>query len=146
MKRLIVLLIAALMLPVATVIPLVSASNSTLVDAGYTQQIEPSFVYWKQMFDGSILTVDNAGNLSVNSFANGYLTPLWQINLNVSTNAARLDTAQQLTVVCHDSGVYIVHMDLLILKQQFVLRCLLITVPHLLFYHHGWLDFSLLPH
>ena len=118
MKRLIVLLIAALMLPIATVIPVASASSSTLVDAGYTQQIEPSFVYWKQMFDGSILTVDNAGNLSVNSFANGYLTPLWQINLNVSTNAARLDTAQQLTVVCHDSGVYIVHMDLQIANRN----------------------------
>ena len=72
MKRLLVLLIAALMLPVATVVPLVSASNSTLVDAGYTQQIQPSFVYWKQMYDGSILTVDDEGNVSVNSFVNGY--------------------------------------------------------------------------
>ncbi len=45
MKRLVVLLIAALMLPLAAVVPLVSASNSNLVDAGYTQETQPSFVY-----------------------------------------------------------------------------------------------------
>ena len=118
MKRFLVVLIAALMLPVATVIPLVSASNSTLVDAGYTQQTQPSFVYWKQMYDGSILTVDDVGNVSVNSFVNGYLIPQWQINLNVSTNGARLDAAQQLAVICHDSGVYIVHMDLQIANRN----------------------------
>jgi hypothetical protein len=118
MKRFLVLLIAALMLPVATVIPLVSASNSTLVDAGYTQQTQPSFVYWKQMYDGSILTVNDVGNVSVNSFVNGYLIPQWQINLNVSTNGARLDAAQQLAVICHDSGVYIVHMDLQIANRN----------------------------
>jgi len=63
------------------------------------------------MYDGSILTGDETGNISVNSFVNGYLIPQWQLDLNVSTNSARLDAAQQLTVVCHDSGVYIVHMD-----------------------------------
>ena len=118
MKRFLVVLIAALMLPVATVIPLVSASNSTLVDAGYTQQTQPSFVYWKQMYDGSILTVNDVGNVSVNSFVNGYLIPQWEINLNVSTNGARLDAAQQLAVICHDSGVYIVHMDLQIANRN----------------------------
>jgi len=111
MKRFIVLLIASLMLPIATVVPIVSASGPNLVDAGYTQQLESSFVYWKQMYDGSILTVDETGNVSVNSFVNGYLIPQWQLDLNVSTNSARLDAAQQLTVVCHDSGVYIIHMD-----------------------------------
>jgi len=118
MKRLIVLLIAALMLPIAAVVPLVSASGSPLVDSGYTQQIEPSFVYWKQMFDGSILTVDDAGKLSVNSFVDGTLIPQWELDLNVSTNTARLDSAQQLTVVCHDLGVIIVHMELQIANRQ----------------------------
>ena len=94
MKRFIVLLIAALMLPIAAVIPIASASGSTLVDAGYTQQVQPSFVYWKQMFDGSILTVDDAGNVSVNSFVNGYLIAQWQLDLNVCTNSARLDASQ----------------------------------------------------
>jgi len=118
MKRFIVLLIAALMLPIAAVIPIASASGSTLVDAGYTQQVQPSFVYWKQMFDGSILTVDDAGNVSVNSFVNGYLIPQWQLDLNVSTNSARLDASQQLTVVCHDSGVSIIHMDFQIINRN----------------------------
>jgi len=118
MKRFIVLLIAALMLPIAAVVPLVSASDSNLVDSGYTQQIEPIFVYWKQMFDGSILTVDDAGKLSVNSFVNGTLIPQWELDLNVSTNTARLDSAQQLTVVCHDLGVIIVHMELQIANRQ----------------------------
>ena len=36
--------------------------------------------------------------------------------MNQTTNAARLDAAQQLTVVCHDSGVSIVHMDLQIVN------------------------------
>ena len=117
MKRLVVLLIAALMLPVAAVIPMVSASGSNLVDAGYTQQNEPSFVYWKQMYDGSILTVDDEGNVSVNSFVGGFLIPQWTLDLNVSANAARLDAAQQLTVVCHDAGAFIVHMDLQIANR-----------------------------
>tara|TARA_B110000444_G_scaffold256134_1_gene291888 strand:+ start:17039 stop:19552 length:2514 start_codon:yes stop_codon:yes gene_type:complete len=118
MKRLVVLLIAALMLPIAAVVPLVSASGSSLVDGGYTQENEPSFVYWKQMYDGSILTVDTTGNLSVNSFVSGFLIPQWTIDLNVSANSARLDSAQQLTVVCHDSGVLIVHMDLQIANRN----------------------------
>jgi hypothetical protein len=118
MKRFIVLLIAALMLPIAAVIPIASASGSTLVDAGYTQQVQPSFVYWKQMFDGSILTVDDAGNVSVNNFVNGHLIPQWQLDLNVSTNSARLDASQQLTVVCHDLGVSIIHMDFQITNRN----------------------------
>ena len=118
MKRFVVLLIAALMLPVAAVIPMASASGSTLVDAGYTQQNEPSFVYWKQMYDGSILTVDDEGNVSVNSFIGGYLIPQWTLDLNVSANSARLDDAQQLTVVCHDAGALIVHMDLQIANRN----------------------------
>ena len=118
MKRFIVLLIAALMLPIAAVIPIASASGSTLVDAGYTQQIQPSFVYWKQMFDGSILTVTDDGNVSVNSFVNGHLIPQWQLDLGVSTNSARLDAAQQLTVVCHEYGVSIIHMGFQIINRN----------------------------
>ena len=118
MKRFIVLLIAALMLPIAAVVPLVSASDSNLVDSGYTQQIEPSLVYWKQMFDGTILTVDDAGKLSVHTFVNGTLMPQWELDLNISTNAARLDNAQQLTVVCHDLGITIIHMGLQIANRQ----------------------------
>ena len=51
----------------------VAANSTSLVDAGFTQQSETNFVYWKEMFDGSILTVDEAGNLNVNSFSGGVL-------------------------------------------------------------------------
>lgn len=118
MKRFVVVLIAALMLPLAGIIPLASASGPSLVDGGYTQQHEPNFVYWKQLYDGSVLTVDSSGNVSVNSFVGGYLIPQWQLDLNVTTNAARLDASQQLMVVCHDSGVLIVHMDLQIANRN----------------------------
>ena len=118
MKRVIVLLIAALMLPIATVVPTISASESDLVDEGYTQQFQPIFVYWKQMFDSSILTVDATGNVSMNSFVNGILIPQWQLDLNVSANAARLDAAQQLVVVCHDSGISVVHIDFQIINRE----------------------------
>lgn len=118
MKRPIVLLVAVLMLPLAAFVPHVAATGSNLVDAGYTQETEPSFVYWKEMFDGSILTVDTSGNLTVNSFSNGILLPQWSLELNVDANAARLDDAQQLTVVCHDNGIYTVHMDLQIANRN----------------------------
>ena len=118
MKRSIVLLVAVLMLPLAAFVPHVAATGSNLVDAGYTQETEPSFVYWKEMFDGSILTVDTSGNLTVNSFSNGILLPQWSLELNVDANAARLDDAQKLTVVCHDNGIYTVHMDLQIANRN----------------------------
>ena len=118
MKRPLVVLVAVLMLPMAALLPHVAATGANLVDAGYTQEAEPSFVYWKEMFDGSILTVDTDGNLSVNSFSNGILFPQWSIELNVDANAARLDAAQQLTVVCHDNGAYTVHMGLQIANRN----------------------------
>jgi hypothetical protein len=118
MKRPLVLLVAVLMLPLAAFLPHVAATGSNLVDAGYTQETEPSFVYWKEMFDGSILTVDTSGNLSVNSFSNGVLLPQWSLELDVDANSARLDAAQQLTVVCHDGGAYTVHMDLQIANRN----------------------------
>ncbi len=112
MKRLLVFVITILLLPLGAFAPHAAANSTSLVDAGYTQESDNSFVYWVEMFDGSILTVDDTGNLSVNSFVSGILLPQWSLNLNVSANAARLDAAQQLTVVCHDSGVSTVHMDL----------------------------------
>ena len=116
MKRLLVFVITVLLLPLGAFTPHVAANSTSLVDAGFIQQSETNFVYWKEMFDGSILTVDEAGNLSVNSFSSGVLVPQWSLDLNQTTNAARLDAAQQLTVVCHDSGVSIVHMDLQIVN------------------------------
>ena len=112
MKRFFAILFAAMMLPLSGCIPAVSATSSTLVDAGFVQEIQPELVHWEQMNDGKILTVDSTGNFSVNSFATGQLVSLWSLNLNVSANSARLDDAQQLALVCHDSGLLVIHLEL----------------------------------
>lgn len=112
MKRFFAILFAAMMIPLSGCIPAVAASTPTLVDAGFVQEIEPELVHWEVMNDGNILTVDSTGNLSVNSFTNGVVFSLWSLDLNVSANSARLDSAQQLALVCHDSGLLVVHIGL----------------------------------
>ena len=118
MNRLLVLFIAFTMLPLVAFAPTVVANEVELIDAGYTHQTAAKLVHWEAMNDGTILTVDVEGNLSVNSFSNGILVPLWSLDLNVSANSARLDDAQILTAVAHDAGVYIVHMDLQIANRN----------------------------
>lgn len=118
MNRFLVLFIAFTMLPLVAFAPTVVANEVELIDAGYTHQTALKLVHWETMNDGTILTVDVEGNLSVNSFSNGILVPLWSLDLNVSANSARLDDAQILTAVAHDAGVFIVHMDLQIANRN----------------------------
>lgn len=118
MNRLLVVFIAFTMLPLVGFAPSVVANDVELIDAGYTHQTAAKLVHWETMNDGTILTVDVTGNLSVNAFSNGILVPLWSLDLNVSANAARLDDAQLLTAVAHDAGVFIVHMDLQIANRN----------------------------
>lgn len=118
MNRLLVLFIAFTMLPLVAFGPTVAASDVELIDAGYTHQTSVKLVHWEVMNDGTVLTVDVEGNLSVNAFSNGILIPLWSLDLNVSANGARLDDAGLLTAVAHDSGVFIVHMDLQIANRN----------------------------
>ncbi|MFL2950141.1 MAG: hypothetical protein ACJZ40_07140 [Candidatus Poseidoniaceae archaeon] len=118
MNRFLVLFIAFSMLPLVAFAPAVAANDVELIDAGYTHQTSEKLVHWQTMNDGSILTVDAEGNLSVNAFSNGILVPLWSIDLNVSANSARLDSAQLLTAVAHDAGVLVVHMDLQIANRN----------------------------
>jgi len=118
MKRFLALLIAFTMLPLVAFGPAVAASDVELIDAGYTHQTSNKLVHWEVMNDGTVLTVDVEGNLTVNAFSNGILVPLWNLDLAVSANGARLDDAQLLTAVAHDGGVLVVHMDLQIANRN----------------------------
>ena len=111
MNRFLAVFMAFTMLPLIAFAPAVAASDVVLIDAGYTHQTSAKLVHWEVMNDGTVLTVDGNGNLSVNAFSNGILVPLWTIDLNVTANGARLDDAQLLTAVAHDEGVFVVHMD-----------------------------------
>lgn len=118
MKRFLALLIAFTMLPLVALAPVVAASDVELIDAGYTHQTSNKLVHWEVMNDGTVLTVDVEGNLTVNAFSKGILVPLWNLDLDVSANGARLDDAQLLTAVAHDAGVFVVHMDLQIANRN----------------------------
>ena len=118
MKRFLALLIAFTMLPLVALCPVVAASDVELIDAGYTHQTSNKLVHWEVMNDGTVLTVDVEGNLTVNAFSKGVLVPLWNLDLDVSANGARLDDAQLLTAVAHDAGVFVVHMDLQIANRN----------------------------
>ncbi|MFB1005286.1 MAG: hypothetical protein QMC59_02260 [Candidatus Poseidoniaceae archaeon] len=118
MKRFLALLIAFTMLPLVALGPVVAASDVELIDAGYTHQTSNKLVHWEVMNDGTVLTVDVQGNLTVNAFSKGILVPLWNLDLDVSANGARLDDAQLLTAVAHDAGVFVVHMDLQIANRN----------------------------
>ena len=108
MKRGICLILAFLMLPLSGFLPGISADTSDLIEAGVTEQYDEELIFWQRLDDGTILSVDTTGNLSVNSFSNGIHSPQWSLDLNVSANSARLDDAQQLVAIAHDDGVSIV--------------------------------------
>ena len=84
---------------------------SLLTDGGQTDSLDRPLVLWTTLNDGSVLTVDNEGNVSVNSFTNGVLSTQWTVFLDVSANKARVDPAQELVSVAHDSGAYVVQMS-----------------------------------
>ena len=84
---------------------------SLLTDGGQTDSLDRPLVLWTTLNDGSVLTVDNEGNVSVNSFTNGVLSTQWTVFLDVSANKARVDPAQELVSVAHDNGAYVVQMS-----------------------------------
>ena len=118
MKRGVCLILAFLLLPLSGLLPSISADTSNLIEAGVTDEFDEELVFWQRMADGTILMVDDTGNLSVNSFSNGQHALQWNIDLNVSTNSARLDDAQQLVAVAHDDGVSIIHLGLQIVNRN----------------------------
>ena len=122
MKRGVCLILAFLLLPLSGLLPSISADTSNLIEAGVTTEFDEELVFWQRMNDGTILMVDDTGNLSVNSFSNGQHTLQWNIDLNVSANSARLDGAQQLVAVAHDGGVSIIHLGFQIVNRNISLQ------------------------
>ncbi|MCS5533982.1 MAG: hypothetical protein NZ736_06980, partial [Candidatus Poseidoniaceae archaeon] len=118
MKRGICIILAFLMLPLVGFIPSIPADTSNLIEAGVTDEFDEELIFWQKMNDGTIMTIDTKGNLSVNSFSNGMHSPQWSLNLNVSANSARLDDAQQLVAVAHDDGVSIVLLSFQIVTRN----------------------------
>ena len=118
MKRGICIILAFLMLPLSGIIPSISADTSNLIEAGVTDNFDEELIFWQRMDDGTILTIDTKGNLSVNSFSNGIHSSQWGIDLNVSANSARLDDAQQLVAVAHDDGVSIILLNFQIVTRN----------------------------
>ena len=122
MKRGVCLILAFLLLPLTGFLPSISADTSNLIEAGVTDEFDEQLVFWQRMDDGTILMVDNTGNLSVSSFSNGQHALQWNIDLNVSANSARLDDAQQLVAVAHDDGISIIHLDFKIVNRNISLQ------------------------
>jgi len=118
MKRGICLVLAFFMIPLSGFLPGISADTSNLIEAGVTDEFDEELIFWQRMNDGTILSVDVTGNLSVSSFSSGIHSPQWSLELNISANSARLDDAQQLVAVAHDDGVSIVHLSFQIVNRN----------------------------
>ena len=84
---------------------------SLLTDGGEADRLDRPLVLFTTLNDGRVLTVDNLGNVSLNSFSNGVLSTQWTVFLDVSANKARVDAAQELVSVAHDDGAYVVQMS-----------------------------------
>ena len=89
----------------------VAGDLSLLTDAGQTDSLDRPLVLFSELNDGSVLTVDDEGNVSLNAFTNGVLSTQWSVLLEVEANNARIDAAQELVTVAHDQGVYVVQMS-----------------------------------
>ena len=86
MKRGICLILAFLMLPLSGFSLYVSADTSNLIEAGVADEFDEELVFWQRMDDGTILSVDTTGNLSVSSFSSGMHSPQWSLELNITVN------------------------------------------------------------
>ena len=84
---------------------------SLLTDGGETDSLDRPLVLFTTLNDGRVLTVDNQGNVSVNSFSKGVLSTQWTVFLDVDANKARVDAAQELVSVAHDDGAYVVQLS-----------------------------------
>ena len=52
----------------------VAGDLSLLTDAGQTDSLDRPLVLFSELNDGSVLTVDDEGNVSLNAFTNGVLS------------------------------------------------------------------------
>ena len=111
MKRSLAILLVSLLCLQATSIGMVQGSLSLLTDGGQTDELDRPLVLWSVLNDGKVLTVDNTGNVSVNALNQGVLSAQSTYFLEVDVNSARIDDAQELVTVAHDTGVMVVQMS-----------------------------------
>ena len=90
MKRTLSLLLVFLLCSQCTV-GSAAGDLSLLTDAGQTDALDRPLVLFSELNDGSVLTVDNEGNVSLNAFNDGVLSTQWSIFLDVEANHARID-------------------------------------------------------
>jgi hypothetical protein len=91
--------------------------SANLVDAGQTESMSEKVVAWEQMNDGKVLMVTGSGMLSVNNFEAGTHSVVWELDLNVTANAATIDDGENLVAIAHNSGVVIVQMQQQVIMQ-----------------------------
>lgn len=111
MKRALGLFVVLLLAGQSVMLVGASSNLSTLTDAGLTQELNQPLVLWHTLNTGQILSVDNGGNLSVNTFSNGVLSTQWYYLLNVQVNKARIDAAEELVSVAHQSGALVIQLS-----------------------------------
>jgi hypothetical protein len=124
MNRALALMVVFMLSGQTVVLANASENLSTLTDAGQTDELDRPLVLWSVLNTGQVLTVDNQGNISVNAVSNGILSTQWTVFLNVDANKARVDQAQELVTVAHQTGAYVVQ-----LSTQTVLRNISTTDP-----------------
>ena len=111
MNRLLTLSVVFLLTAQVTVTVSATPDISTLTDAGQTDELGAPMVLWKKLNDGSVLTVTDEGNVSKNILSNnGTLSIQWSVLLDVEANKARIDGAQELVTIAHQTGVVVIQM------------------------------------
>lgn len=112
MNRLMAMMVVFILTAQVTLTASATPDLSTLTDAGQTDELSAPLVLWTTLNDGSILTVTDEGNVSLNTLnLNGDLSLQWSVILDVDANKARVDDAQELVTVAHQTGVYVVQMS-----------------------------------
>ena len=104
-------LLMVLLLAHVAALPLTHAELPPLTDAGETQSLETPLVMWEVLYDGAVLTVDEDGNVSRNVMTGSGLTAVWTVNLDITANNGRVDAAQELLTVAHQTGVYVIQLS-----------------------------------
>ncbi|HJM55605.1 MAG TPA: hypothetical protein QGI72_05100 [Poseidonia sp.] len=111
MKRPSVLLAVFILCLQGVAMGVASAELPNITDAGQTDELDRALVLWSVLDDGNVLTVDEEGNVSINAFNDGVLSAQWSLFLNVNANKARIDDANELVTVSHQTGAFVVQLS-----------------------------------
>ena len=111
MKRVSVLLAVFILCLQSAAMGNVGAQLPNITNAGQTDELDRALVLWSVLDDGNILTVDDEGNVSINALTDGVLSAQWSLFLNVDANDARIDDANELVTVSHQTGAFVVQLS-----------------------------------